>query len=54
MEKAKVALIQFCLSPPKTDMENQEKHAPSTLPPFLSLFLSEGEEEEEGAGRCAW
>jgi len=23
MEKAKVALIQFCLSPPKTDMENQ-------------------------------
>ena len=23
MEKAKVALIQFQLSPPKTDMENQ-------------------------------
>jgi T-complex protein 1 subunit delta len=22
-EKAKIALIQFCLSPPKTDMENQ-------------------------------
>ena len=23
VEKAKVGLIQFCISPPKTDMENQ-------------------------------
>lgn len=37
MEKAKVALIQFQLSPPKTDMENQVFYAPFYLK--LNLIL---------------
>ena len=38
VEKAKIGLIQFCVSPPKTDMENQVMLQPCSQ--FVSYEIS--------------
>lgn len=42
VEKAKIGLIQFCLSPPKTDVSHLINSSSSALSSFLSALFYVG------------
>jgi len=43
VEKAKIGLIQFCISPPKTDVSERTRALPSLRVSLVEVWFFEGE-----------